>query len=335
MKQDILQVRPKMFDLISIGDTFVDTIIPLIDAKVEGRMLILTFGAKIPVGLSASTVGGNAANNAVGSARLGLKTAIYTNVGNKDEDEWDNRIIAKFKKEKVDTRYVCETSELPSGHNIILDFKSERTILIHHQPWKYQLPDLDKTKWVYLTSMSESYTKSNIIEQIINFINRSGARLCYQPGTVQIRLGFRKNNKLMVLSDLFIVNLEEAKIFLGFDAGEKIPVKKLLVKLADLGPKMVVITDSTNGSYGFDGENFYQMGIFPAKVIQVTGCGDAYSTGVVAGLFYGENLAGAMRWGAANSASVCEEIGPQAGLLTYHQIKEKLKNHPKISARQL
>lgn len=327
-----------MFDLISIGVTFVDTIIPLIDAKIleEGgtRLLALPFGAKVPVGPATNAIGGNAANTAVGSARLGLRTAIYTHVGNKDEDEWDNRIILKFKKEKVDTRYVSETDKLPSGHNVILDFKDERTILAHHQPWEYKLPDLENSRWIYLTSLSPSFTDSNLIEQLLSYVERSGARLAYQPGTFQVKLGQKKSNKILVLADIFIVNLEEAKLFLGQDVNERIPVKKLLPKLYDLGPKKVIITDGVNGSFGFDGEKFYQMGIFPANVIQVTGCGDAYATAVVAGLFYGESLAGAMRWGAANSSSVCEQVGAQAGLLTYFQMLRRLKDHPKILTKE-
>lgn len=328
-----------MFDLISIGDTAVDTIIPLIDAEILEKdgieFLALPYGAKAPVNPSVSMVGGNAANAAVGSARLGLKTAIYTNVGNKDEDEWDNRILAKFKKEKVDTRYVAETGKLPSGHNVILDFKGERTILIHHQPWEFVLPDLDNTRWVYLTSMSASFTESNIVEQIINFITRSGAKLFFQPGTFQVQLGFKKNARLMVLSQAFIVNKEEAKVFLGFDKGDQVPVKKLLSKLYGLGPKKIVITDSLDGSFGFDGERFYHLGIFPAKLLEATGAGDAYATGLLAAFFHGKDLPEAMRWGAANGASVVEQIGPQAGLLTYKQMQKKLTENSKIKAQEI
>lgn len=327
------------FDLISIGVTFVDTFIPLIDAKIlkdEGvNFLSVPFGAKVPVGPATSTIGGNAANSAVALSKLGLKTAIYTHVGNKDEDEWDNRVIAKFKKEKVDTRYVIETDKLPTGHNIVLEFKGERTILSHHQPWEYNLPDLEKTKWAYLTSLAPSFLKSNVLEQILNFVERSGARLAYQPGTFQISLGQKKNNKVLVLTEVFILNLEEAKTFLGIDINERVPIKKLLSKLYDLGPKKVIITDSMRGSFGFDGERFYQIGIFPAMVVQVTGCGDAYASALVAGLFYGKNLAEAMRWGAANSAAVVEEVGAQVGLLTYGSIQQKLKENSKIIASEI
>src|SRR3990167_5967637 len=96
-----------MFDLISIGDSVIDTFIPLTDAEVlmdKGeQMLALRYGDKIPVGDSTVLVAGNAANNAVGSARLKLKTAIYVNVGG---DHDGMRIKDKLKDEGVDTRYV-------------------------------------------------------------------------------------------------------------------------------------------------------------------------------------------------------------------------------------
>jgi len=115
-----------MFDLISIGDTVIDTVIPLNDVKLvsdNGQILMaLPYGAKVPVEDGESMVAGNAANNAVGSARLGLKTAIYTHSGNKDDEEDDLRIRQKFKKEGVDTRYVVEVANLPSNHNIILSY---------------------------------------------------------------------------------------------------------------------------------------------------------------------------------------------------------------------
>ncbi len=328
-----------MYDLISIGDVVVDTYIPLIKAEVlekDGvKLLGLPYAGKLWVEQSNSMVGGNAANNAVGSSRLGLKTAIYTNVGNKDEDEWDDRIIAKLKKEKVDTRYVVETDELPSNHNIVLDFKGERTILVHHQPWRFNLPDLDKTKWLYLTSMAPSFADSNLINQITNYVERSGAKLVYQPGTFQLRWGLKNNSKILVLSQAFIVNCEEAKIFLGHNTQDKISVKNLLSKISNLGPKMVMITDGVNGSFGYDSKNFYKLDSFPAKLVEMTGAGDAYASGLSAGLLYGKDLKEAMRWGAANGAAVVEKLGPQAGLLTDSQMQERLKKNSKIVAKEI
>ena len=89
------------------------------------------------------------------------------------------------------------------------------------------------------------------------------------------------------------------------------------------------------GSFGFDGEKAYQIGLFSAELLEMTGAGDAYATGLIAGLFHGKGLPEAMRWGAANGAAVVEKIGPQEGLLTLNQMEDRLKNNSKIVAKEI
>lgn len=335
-----------LYDLISIGDTVIDTYLPLEDAKIfvdgETEYLGVKYGLKIPVAEGISVVAGNAANNAVGSSRLKLKTAIYTNVGNKDDDQDDDRIKAKLKKEGVDIRYIAETDDLPSNHNIVLTFKGERTILVHHQPFKFNLPDLANTKWVYLTSLAPNFVDTPIINQLLNYIERTGAKLAYQPGTFQVKLGAKKQHKLLSATNFFIVNVEEAVHFLGHESQMVVPIKKLLTGISDLGVEKVVITDGDKGSFGFDampagrqGNRFFKLDCFPAKLVEMTGAGDAYATGTVAGLIHGESLEEAMRWGAANSAAVVEQMGAQAGLLSLNQLEEKLKENDRIVSKEI
>ena len=320
-----------MFDLISIGDAVIDTFVPLTDAHVHFNEnlheLCLRYGDKIPVGDSVVQVAGNACNSAVGASRLKLKTSAYINVGG---DHDGVRIKDHLKDEGVDTRYVVTNKDLPSNHHVVLNYKGERTILIFHQPWKYHLPDLDKSKWVYFTSLSPTFADSNLLQQMTNYLERSGARMLYNPGTFQIKLGVKKNPRLLSLTEVFIVNLEEAKIILG-----NLTIKKLLQGICDLGPKMAVITDGDKGSYGFDGETYYHLEVFPAKLVEMTGAGDAYATGTLAGLFHGKDLKEAMRWGAANGASVVEQVGPQPGLLTYQKMLEKLKENKTIISKEI
>jgi len=325
-----------MFDVTVIGDTVIDTYIPLLEAHVtkkgEQTMISLPFGHKVPVGDAISLVAGNGANVAVGIARLGLKTALYTHVGNKDDEEFDDQIKSKLKSEKVDLRYVAETDSLPSNHNIVLTFDNERTILTHHQNWDYSLPDLEQSKCIYLTSLSESVVKTSLLADLVRFLERTGAKLVFQPGTFQIKLGIKKQSRLLSMTQLLVMNKEEAKIFLSINHEE---MKTLLQELHDLGPKQVIITDGKDGSFGFDGEKYYQLGLFPAKLVEMTGAGDAYASGVTAALLQGKDLSEAMRWGTANSAGVVEEVGPQKGLLHKNKIGEVLKKEKNIVAKEL
>lgn len=325
-----------MFDLISIGDAAVDHFFKIHDAHVEfergGEELCLRFGDKLPVEEYQQILGGNNANNAVGATRLGLKTAIYLNIGS---DLAGQFTLSKLKEEGVDSRYVVKNEGMDSNVSALVSFKGERTILTYHQDFKYQLPDLDKARWIYLSSMGKSAQTGNFKEQVENYLERTGASLIFNPGTFELAYGLTKFSKLLSLTKLLILNKEESELVLKVQPGKTADIKKLLKELANLGPKMTIITNGENGSFGFDGENFYSLDIFPAVVVDMTGAGDAYATGVLAGLFHGKDLPEAMRWGAANGTSVVNYIGPQAGLLTYNQMQEKLKEHVKIIAKEL
>ncbi len=327
-----------MFDLISVGDATIDNFVQIHDAEVKCNLdktkclLCIEYGDKISVDKFTHLVAGNAANNAVGGARLKLKSAIYVNVGS---DPAGKQIVEKLKEERIDTRYIVVNKDMESNLSTVINFQKERTILVYHQGWKYKLPDLDSARWIYFTSVAPSFTDSNLLKELENYLERTGASLLYNPGTYQMKAGVKKNPRLLSLTEVFMVNKEEANRILYGKDDANISIKKLLKEIADLGPKKVVITDGADGSYGYDGEKFYHIGIFPAHLVEMTGSGDAFATGFLAGLFYGKDLPEGMRWGAANGASVVEQIGPQAGLLTYSKMQEKLKENPKIIAKEI
>ncbi len=327
-----------MYDLISIGDATIDNYVLIHEAEVKcnldktGCLLCVEYGDKIPVDKLTHSVAGNAPNNVIGAARLKLKSSIYANIGS---DSSGLQIKEKLKQENVDVRYLQVNEGMESNLSTIISFKGERTIFVYHQAWKYQLPDLDLTKWVYFSSVSQSFTQSNLLNELIIYLERSRAKFSYNPGTYQIKAGVKKNPRLLSLTELFIVNKEEARKILGNKDNEDIAIKKLLKSIADLGPRLVVITDGSEGSYGYDGAKYYHLGNFPAKLVEMTGAGDAYATACMAGLFYGKDLSEAMRWGAVNGAAVVEQIGPLAGLLTYDAILEKLKQNSKIVAKEI
>ena len=123
-----------MFDLISIGDAAVDHFFKIRDAHLEqeksGEQLCLKFGDKLPVEQYRQILGGNNSNNAVGAKRLGLKVAIYLNIGS---DLAGKFILAELKEEGVDSRYVVVNEGVDSNVSALISFRGERTILTNHQ----------------------------------------------------------------------------------------------------------------------------------------------------------------------------------------------------------
>ncbi len=312
-----------MLDIISIGDTTTDMFLTIDEATVQCDLheqncqLCFSYADKVPVkSIKKITAVGNAANNAVGCSRLGLKAALYTIVGNDDEGK---ACFTAFKREKVKTTYIQVDKKLGTNYSTVLNFKGERTILVYHQHRTYKLPTLEKAKWVYFTSANVGSEK--IHASLVTYIKKSGAKLAFNPGTFQLKMGKDTLAGVLKVTEVLFLNKEEAERLLEKPG----TFSELANGLHDLGVKTVVITDGPNGSYCLHEGKEYVLPIYPAPVIERTGAGDSYGTAFVAALASGQSVPEAMRWGTMNSASVIGYIGAQEGLLTGKEMKIRLK----------
>jgi len=222
--------------------------------------------------------------------------------------------------------YVVVNHNMKSNLSVVLSYQGERTIFVYHQDWYYQLPDLAEAKWVYLTSMAETFTNSNIMDDVCHYLDRSRTKLVYSPGTFQLKANVKRYPRILEKCAVLIINREEALQILELKTADNIKMRDILAKLLMLGPKVVVVTDSVEGSYATDGQRFLKAGIVPVKVSEKTGAGDAYAAGLIAGLFKGEDLGEAMVMGTINASSVVSRLTTQGGQLSYDEIVDKRKN---------
>jgi ribokinase len=100
--------------------------------------------------------------------------------------------------------------------------------------------------------------------------------------------------------------------------------------LRKLGPKAVALTDGRKGAYSHSDEGFFYIPEFPGKRVEATGAGDSFTTAYIAALAYGKSHAEALRWGPVNAGSVVLFVGPLQGLLSRHQIEERLAKMPRF-----
>ena len=314
-------MKKTKFDIVAIGDPTIDTFLFVDDIeikKINGQLkAIINWGDKLPVQKFARTVAGNAANAAVGSSRLGLKTAFYTVLAH---DMGGREIIHKMQKEKVSTDYIVIDEDHPTNASTVLSHDGERTIFVYHEHRKYKLPKLAPASWVYLTSMGDGFGK--IYKDLAKYLDRTKAKLAFNPGTFQLRKGPKYNKLMLERTEVLSLNKEEAQGWVG----KSEDIELLSKKLQKLGPKIVVITDGRKGAYSYSDEGYFYIPEFPGPRIEATGAGDSFTTAYVAALARGNTNKEALRWGPVNAGNVVMKVGPQAGLLTERQIKSKLSS---------
>ncbi|MFH1286737.1 MAG: carbohydrate kinase family protein [Candidatus Magasanikbacteria bacterium] len=316
-----------MFDIITIGDAILDTFLVLENASMKkgtrrcDDQLCLNFADKIPISHSVQSVGGNAANVAAATNKLGLKTAIVTEVGN----DINGRIIAdKLACAGIETKFVKTNKGQETRYSIVLNYKSERTILSCYPKRNYTLPKLEKTKWIYYTSLGKGF--ESLQAKLIDYLKKyPETKLAMNPGSYQMKFGLKEIKRMLPLVDVLLLNKEEAERLVG----KRNTVEKLLNTIQNKTKGVVVITDSIRGSYTTDGKKTLFMKIYPIKPLAKTGAGDAYTGGFLSAIILGKNLETAMEWGTANAGGVIQEFGAQRGLLSKIKLLQSIKRYKK------
>ena len=304
------------FELISIGDATVDVFMTPIESETLCKRdtkecyIAFSYGEKIPVKNLEFTIGGNAANNAVGVRRLGVKNSIVLTIGS---DTVGNLIKEKLTEEGVDTTYVIQQPASSSNYSSIINYAGERTIFTYHAPRSYEFPvALPAVPWVYLTSMGESYRPfyNHMVDWLRTHVD---VKLAFNPGSWQLR-DTEGMTSILQLTHLIFINREEAEKITNFgdSAGKD---RDLLMAVSKFGPKIVIITDGEKGCLSFDGQKFLKVGILPVDAYERTGAGDSFGSVCLAALLKGKTLNEALLWGTINSASVIGYTGAQKGLL--------------------
>lgn len=339
----------KNFDFVAIGDITTDAFIRLKDAKVNRKdggqkmELVLRFGDKVPYEFVEEVRAvGNSANAAVCARRLGLNSALVTNVG---DDHNGHECIATLHKNGVATNFVSVEKDKETNYHYVLWFEDDRTILVKHHEYDYKLPYLGNPKWIYLSSIGESSLDYH--KQIGEYLRKNQeVKFAFQPGTFQmparqshppglVRTGSGGKMGLEEIlpeiykrTDIFFCNVEEAKNILKMP--DQTDIKVLLKEIHKLGPNVAVITDGPKGAYAYDGYEGFFMPPFPDEKppYDRTGAGDAFSATFASAIALGKSLYDAFIWAPINSMSVVQYVGAQKGLLTQEQILKYLSSAP-------
>jgi sugar/nucleoside kinase (ribokinase family) len=312
------------FDLLSIGDATIDVFMIPMESETLCRvdtkecLIAFSYGEKIPVKNLEFSIGGNAANNAVGTRRLGISTAIVLTLG---QDNVGDMIVNRLKEELVDVTFVVQQPATSSNYSTIINYSGERTIFVYHAPRSYEFPvKLTAAPWVYLTSMGESF-RPFYIHMVDWFRKNPQIKVAFNPGSWQLRAKPEDIKDVMESTYVIFVNREEAEKLTGFGDSLK-KERELLIALSKLGPKICIITDGARGSFAYDNVDgkFFRVGTLPVDAYERTGAGDAFGSGALSALIHGKGLGEALLWGTCNSASVIGYTGSQKGLLKVEEM---------------
>lgn len=333
-----------MYDIVTIGTATRDIL--LVSSKFKavrdpehlsrsqfptGAAECLPWGGKVEVERPIIAVGGGAANTAVTFARQGLRAVAIVKLG---QDESGRETLKDLKAAGVSVLPSLDKKKGTAASVIMLAQDGERTILSYHGASHdlsvKDVPASLRAKWLYVVPGSIS---SAAIRTIISRFKAQGARIAMNPSRHYLEMG----QHLSVLKDLdvIILNREEATYLTGCRYEDEVAI---ITELGKMVSGVKVVTDGPRGVTVTDGKDCYRAGIYPGKIVDRTGAGDAFGSGFVAGLIRGQisDIEYAIKLGSANATAVVEVVGAHVGALTRREF-EKNRRWQKfeVSVRKL
>jgi sugar/nucleoside kinase (ribokinase family) len=319
--------------------------------------LLLAEGGKVEVSEIFYSSGGGANNTAISFDKLGFDVATVIKVGG---DEAGTFVLRKLKEAGVSTEHVIISHDGQTGLSFIIpSLTSDRTVLafrgINAEMTEQEVPfdSFSKYDLLYITSLSGD--SSQLLLPIVKQAKTLKIPCATNPGISQLTAGAPMLRQSLPFLDILILNAHEAKIFMLSLVATSEHLKKSLktgpnkkasptpsllqqsIAVEDIwfslnnffqevmahGPKIVVVTNGSEGVYVAYEDKIYYHPSLPISVINTVGAGDAFGSSFVGSYLAHKSIEQAIVNGIINAASVISFMDTKQGLLSMQELEKR------------
>lgn len=278
-------------------------------------------------------VGGFAGNVATGLARLGVRAAIASRVG----DDGHGQFIRSFlEKEGVDVTWLATDPELRTALAFCEVWPPDRfPITFYRTPtcpdWRLAREDLDLERlagapllYATGTGLARSPSRETTLEALSAHRGRTVFDLDHRPMLWAAEGDYRVYAGLACrLADVVIGNLEELQAATG-----RRDERDAVEEIHALGPTLVVAKRGGGGVAVYEGGRATEVPGIPVEVVNGLGAGDAFAAAFGYGLLRGRGPVEAARLGNAAGAIVAAQIPCSAAMPRLQAIEDLLREAP-------
>lgn len=250
--------------------------------------------------------GGKGSNQAVGSARLGAESYFVGIIG---DDKLGEIATDLYAAEGVNTVYLKKSHEMATGVGfIILNPAGHNGIILDMSANKLMDP-------AFVSSAEEQIARSSVVMSVLEIpVPAAGEAM---------RLG-RKHKALTLLNpapaaplpddvianvDVLTPNETELRVLMGLAPDDPTPTEALAHRLQERGVKTIIVTRGEHGVLILTGGEKIEVPSLKVDVVDTTGAGDAFNSGLAVALAEGKDIVTAAKFGACAGALACTKLG--------------------------
>ena len=269
--------------------------------------------------VSSKTAGGGpVATGLVAASKLGVDTAY---IGVLSDDNGGRFLKEDFIKYGVDVGF----TEVKSGYRsfasvlwLAEDTTTRTCVFDKGDLPPLELNDEQKNAVKNAEILMVDGNEMDAAVEAAKIAKQNGTRVLYDCGGL-----YEGVERLLSLTDIMIPS---EKFALGHTGAKTVEdaAKKLY---ETYNPEVVVITRGKKGGILFNGENFIEYPIYPAKVLDSNGSGDVFHGAFAAAIIKGYDFEKCCHFSSAVSAIKCMGVGARESVPDFETVKKYLKEN--------
>ncbi len=310
----------KKHEVVSAGILFADVACEPVDHLPIAGELVPT--PRIQLGL-----GGCAANVAMDLSRLGIDVGVAGCVG---DDPFGRFIADTLSDAGIDTEGVRFVADRGTAATMIVNVKGEDRRFISTPGANHVFADEDLPR-SWLEDVRVFYVggylmmpalETDAFLATLRRLRSQGVKTVLDVVLMGKRDYWPIIRRFLPQVDYFLPNEDEAEIILGVSDPQE-----QAKRFHDAGAANVVITSGSRGSLYWGEGGRFRAGVYPVEFVSGAGAGDAFDAGFIAGLLWGEDPIGCVRWGSALGASCVRAIGTTDSVFTKEEAVAFMAHH--------
>jgi ribokinase len=271
--------------------------------------------------------GGKGANQAVAAAKLGAEVYFVAKLG---RDVFAEQSLNNFRKAGVNTEYVFQTEETPSGVALItVDQAGDNVIVVAPGANQKLSPqDVEEARTAIASSgavVAQLEVPLETVEFSARLANGAGVPFVLNPAPAQ-----KLSLELLAMVDVLTPNETEAAILSGVEVTNKDTADAAARELLKCGVKAVILTMGAKGFLLAAGETTEFVPAVKVDAVDTTAAGDAFTGALAVGLAQGQTLREAAFFANYVAALSVTRMGAQSSMPTRHEVARSIS---KIQSR--
>jgi ribokinase len=263
--------------------------------------------------------GGKGANQAVAAARLGGDVTFFARVG---KDIFGEQALTLFKKEGIDTSYIVNDNDLPSGVALItVDDKGENCIAVAPGANDaLSADDLRKHEAVLKKSgliLIQLEIPLSTVEYAASIAADAGIPIILNPAPARLL-----PDELLQKITIITPNEKEAEMLTGIPVIDRPSAEKSALFLSEKGIKTIIITMGSQGALVLHEEKFTMIPAPKVNAVDSTAAGDVFNGALAVALLENMNLEDAVQFANKSAAISVTRLGAQASAPYRKELKD-------------